>query len=443
MVSTRKIVWAEGIFLGQQHFQLWERYQEAEHWRRLRCLAPDHWGVVHCEIDRDALEQGRLQLAACEVLFPDGQLLRLQQGDALPARELDELSGDATIVHLALPADRGVSGLSGYPDSGRVTAWRARYEEVSDLHDSERVREVALAEPNPHLLFGHEPRDHYVSVPVARLTSVGMGRWEPCPDFLAPACRLDAQPALHQRLANLLGLIQAKTRVLTDRWRAAGDLSRASSGQLAPYLALQVLVPALRRLEQLVASGSAHPASAALELVALEGQLAVAVNDLSDDIPPIYEHRRPGELFGWLDKRLMDLLSRIVPSQVDGLRLETEGPRTRVARRLNVAAAEAEGLYLSVRHPDGAPGWAPAFARDTRVCAREDLETVIASALPGLELRVLDEAPAGIVAAPGCRYFEIVREGEFWTRVRDQQSLALFLPTEYAEASIELVTGGG
>ena len=39
MEALRKVIWAEGMFLGQQHFQLWDRYYETYQSLQVRSLS--------------------------------------------------------------------------------------------------------------------------------------------------------------------------------------------------------------------------------------------------------------------------------------------------------------------------------------------------------------------------------------------------------------------
>jgi type VI secretion system protein ImpJ len=440
MSMTKKVVWAEGMFLGQQHFQLWENWQESQTWRRFRALSPNLWGLVDMEIDQEALDQGRFQLTRFEAILPCGRLVRMD--GELPGRDLEGLSGDELTMHLALPRDTGVTGLAGYPKQNRLTAWRARYDDVPDIHDGERVREVAVAEPNVHILEANELQDDFVSIPVARLLPQGMGAWSRCKDFVPPLCRIDASAALSRMLRRIIDLGRAKARVLSERWKAAGDLSQAGTGQLAPYLCLDVLMPALARLEHSLTSGSEHPEAIYTELLSLDARLQLLVPQAPDLATPQYEHHQSASAFKALEERITSMLGDIVPSQVDGMRLKSESRRIRVTRQLNAAMADRAGLYLAIRDKNLTATNIGDFIRKAKVCAREDLESIVSSAVPGLRLKVMESAPKGTAAASGTRYLEIVREGDMWQRVTEHGSLAVFLPADHSAAEVELIAGG-
>lgn len=441
MGTTRKVVWAEGVFLGQQHFQFWEAAQANELWRRLRTVSPNQWGFVELQIDEEALSHGRLQLQSCEAVFPDGRHIRVESDADLPGCNLDELDGAERVIHLAMPVNPAVRGLSGYSTDERISAWRVRYEDLPDQHDSDRIREVALAEPELRLLHDDESRDAFTTIPVARIIPAGLGRWRFCDRFVPPLVRIDASNTLMRRLRQLLDLGRAKAGVLRERWQAAGELSHATSGQLSPYLCLDVLAPALARLSQRLEAGWVHPETLFLELLELEARLRLIVPDGADEADPVYRHDDPGASFGELEARLTRMLGNVVPTRVDGLHLEKESRHLRVARELNPAAAKTEGLYLAVRGLGSEADTLARFVSRTRVCAREDLEAVVGSGLSGIPLRALEKPPAGVTAMGGVSYFQILTEGDYWERVRTQRSLAVFLAADDADLKVELIVG--
>ena len=45
MPQYHKILWSEGLFLTQHHFQEWDRYHDKNLTFQLRSLVPFAWGV--------------------------------------------------------------------------------------------------------------------------------------------------------------------------------------------------------------------------------------------------------------------------------------------------------------------------------------------------------------------------------------------------------------
>ena len=77
MRALQKIVWAEGVFLGQQHFQLWDSYLEQSQIKRVNAVSPFAWGIITLEIDESALLNSIFKVNACALIFPQGELIEL------------------------------------------------------------------------------------------------------------------------------------------------------------------------------------------------------------------------------------------------------------------------------------------------------------------------------------------------------------------------------
>ena len=71
MKDIKQVVWTEGMLLGQQHFQLWDRYTHARQNFQRETIAPLSWGLVSVDIDHDSLQNGQFQLSDYSVIFPD------------------------------------------------------------------------------------------------------------------------------------------------------------------------------------------------------------------------------------------------------------------------------------------------------------------------------------------------------------------------------------
>ena len=54
MDKLRKMVWAEGVLLGQQHFQQWENFFNQQHVVCLQAQSPFAYGLTVLSIDEEA-----------------------------------------------------------------------------------------------------------------------------------------------------------------------------------------------------------------------------------------------------------------------------------------------------------------------------------------------------------------------------------------------------
>ncbi|MDX2427095.1 MAG: type VI secretion system baseplate subunit TssK, partial [Xanthomonadales bacterium] len=75
MSWTSKIIWSEGMFLRPQHFQQNDRYLETLIQNRCGPMRPYSWGIEELEIDQEALNLGKIEIAKCKAILPDGTTL--------------------------------------------------------------------------------------------------------------------------------------------------------------------------------------------------------------------------------------------------------------------------------------------------------------------------------------------------------------------------------
>lgn len=440
MSALHKVVWAEGVFLGQQHFQLWDRYLERAQLSRCRSQNPFHWGLIHMRIDESALANGQLRLVACELIFPDGRLAAVDATAGVPlVCDLTVTTADRVEVFLALPANDGVSGIAGYQDKGRLCAWQAEFEQVADEHDPGRVREVMVGRPNLLLLRGDEPRDQFTSIKIAELVAVGDGGFRFADEFIPTVCHIGASPKLKQLLQGVLELVQAKVRLLSERRRGFGALTSFGPNELGQFLLLQTLRPALAALQHLCDHVELHPERLYCELARLvAGLLEFHAEQHAGDVPA-YVHGDLSAVFTPLRALLGNLLSDAVPTASSGIELRQESQALNVAQEIDPSLYAESSIFLAVLHATEDPGWVIDFTRQAKVGAREDIELILSSALPGIRLVHTQRPPSRLPIRSGYEYFRLEPHGEFWQRAREHRSLAVFLPTTFREARLELL----
>ncbi|MFW5740250.1 MAG: type VI secretion system baseplate subunit TssK, partial [Myxococcota bacterium] len=77
---NHKLVWTEGLFVTQHHFQQLDRYHEELLSQRLRAALPWDWGVTDVEVDERALDANQLLVTRFSAVLPDGTPLSCRQG---------------------------------------------------------------------------------------------------------------------------------------------------------------------------------------------------------------------------------------------------------------------------------------------------------------------------------------------------------------------------
>lgn len=439
MDDQQTVVWAEGVFLGQQHFQLWDAAHFSDLVARQSALHPLGWGLIHCDIDSTALESGEVRVGRCELLLDDGRLIRFRADtdDALTLALPD--SGERAEVFVGVPANRSARGITGYPDQSGMCAWEVDYREVADQHDPSRLREVAVARPNIMLLRGDQPREQMSVVKLAECVRSPAGQWQLDEAFVPPVCQIGSSEALIQILRRIEERLAARVRVLDERRARLGSVSDFGPSELSQFLLLQSLRPGLAVLRHHLSVRSAHPEAVFTELVRLLATLSGFHPEAASE-PPRYAHDDLGRCFAGCEQVVAAMLSDALPSQMSGVNLVNESDALRVARDLSPQHFQRGTFFLAVRFDTDDPTWISDFARQIKIGAREDIEMILSSALQGVAVTHVQRPPNRLPIKSGYEYFRLEAGGEFWQRIVEHQSLALFVPRDFIAAHVDVLT---
>jgi type VI secretion system protein ImpJ len=440
--GLKKVVWSEGVFLGPQHFQQWEEYGEACRQLQGRALNPLAWGMLSLVLDEKGLESGRFLVQECTAILPGGQLVSHDGAVDVPLQvDLGGRGGETLEVFLALPANCHVEGINGYPRPGRLSAWRADYRQVADAYDPQREREVLLAGANLMILTGDQPREGFSVLKIAEVVNEGDGSFRLLGEYIPPLVRVGASPSLRGMVGRMVEIISARVRALSERMRQ-GNGGPAEFAQREPtnLLLLQALNVASPLLAHYQGNPDLHPEGLYRTLCSLVGTLCSFSPVLDVGIIPPYQHEAPSAVFPPLERALGNLMNVAGLSRPSALKLvkETEA-------LLCVAGIEEKTLrectfFLEVLVDAEDPSWVADFARQVKVSSRGTIEMVVASALPGVRMTHTQRPPARLATKSGFEYFRLEPRGDFWGRIVEEATLALFLPQHFTSGTIELVT---
>lgn len=442
MSNQHKVVWAEGVFLAQQHMQQWDTHHDAEMRLRSRHAAPLGWGIGECEIDHDALSNGLFRIARCQVFLPNGKLIQYEGSNELPlCYDLNEFKGAACEMYLCVPANDNIAGINGYLNSNELSSWRADFVNVPDLFDQDRVREVMVAKPNLFLLSNNDPRDQYYSIKVAQLLQTGEHEYQVDDKFIPTVIHLGASDVLQHSLRRTIELAEAKIKVLNERRRSfSGDITEFGQSDLAHFLLLEALQTELPVLQHYQAENSVHPEAIYLSLMRILGRLRTFHE--SGDQPPslAYQHQDLSNTFAKVEYALNNLMSVVLPTRVIHINLQRESSTLYCADNIDSVFLREQTFFIGVYLSAHDTSWIDRFSEYVKVGSREQLETIVASALPGVQLTHMQRPPSKLPIKSGYEYFRLDPYGQYWERVKADRSLSLFISQEFEQAKIDLVT---
>ncbi len=438
----KKIVWAEGIFLGQQHLQMWDQQLERYIHLRQQLGSPFAWGIITMTIDLEALTLGRFQLTQVSALFQDGRYIEHHSRDDHElACDLTGPGGVPLSIYLTIPANQHVSGISGYPQRSQASGWEADYRKVEDLYDGNRVKEVLLARPNLMLTTDQNALDSCLSLKIAEVKHQGDGRYQLQEGFIPAICRVGASPTLRQSLERISETLNAKRKQI-EAVRADCDGGMAAFAERDPnnhalLRQLNALIPQLRHLRN---CPDFHPEQLYRELCLVAGAFCTFQDKTSIDDIPAYNHSDLTRVFSELEKMLGLLLALKTAPAKAHLELVQESPNLLYCHGIPQDLFSRDTFFLEVRFDDDNPNWIVDFARQAKVTAHSSISMVINSALPGVKLIHTQRPPAKLSTRTGCEYFRLEARGDFWATITTEKSLAVYRPYAFSRAEINIVT---
>ena len=442
MKGIKKVVWAEGLFLGQQHFQQWDNYMENYVNYQHKYSQPLGWGVASISFHQETLENGTLKLQRCELIFPDHQVVVYDSSVDLPVICDLELSPEPVIdVYLCIAANRHTEGISGYNENGQVSAWRADYRQVADAYDPSRECEMVVASPNLMLLPNDDAKDNYVSIKVAEVFREGEGKYRINDEYVPPVVQVNSSAFLMQALNRILELLTAKVRILRERRSQSGaGLVEFGHSDLGHFMLLDLFSRTIPLLRHFKSNDDIHPEKFYLELCQLAGSLCAFSFEGDIDNIPEYIHTQLGYIFKNIEVMIRQLVNSVMPARMPDIRLNREHDSLYSADSIDSELIANNVLYLAASFESSDPGWIQEFGIQVKVGARTEIELIVQSALPGVRLTHTQRPPNRMPVKAGFEYYKMEASGHFWDSVMEERSIAIFLPRIFHGATLEIVS---
>lgn len=437
-----KVLWSEGLTLGPQQLQQLDRYHEGRLHRTAAALQPNLWGIQSIRWNGDALRNNLLQAESMSLIFPDGEIYDAPGAEALPAPvDLGKLPGDvqAFTFHAALPALQAHGGNLSTP--GQREARYARVEkETQDLFSGAVEIDVAYLGKTVRLLSDQDTRNAFISLPVIRLRRLAAGGFEEDRDFLPP-CVSIASDYLQRLLDSLLAKLQAKIAALQLRHRQPSrDILEFHSGDISSYWMLNTLSTAGAGLAHAARHGQHHPEHLFDRLTALAGGLMTFSGKYTLSDLPHYQHADAAPAFARLDAIIRDLADTVLSSRYFPIPLAQDAQKgTHYRARLDVAQVDRSttlGLAVSADMPP--LELVAAVPLRFKVGSPDDVERIIAMALPGVELVHMAQVPPDVPVRPNTYYFLVDGKGSLYQSMLSAQALTVYAPSGMASLKLEL-----
>lgn len=438
MKVPKKLVWAEGVVLTQQHFQQWDSIQAATHtaWHGALCNFP--WGVESVIWSTAEQINQVIELQELKAIFPNGRMVHFKQQKNEPVRlVIDEHMEDESLVFIAMADNDLVSGITGYEQPQAAFAWYAKYNEVADAYDAKRNDEVLYAQPRLTLLTESELKSGLLVLPVGLIRRQANGHYALDEAWQPNLIRLNKKARSYELLKDLQQLLLHRVSQYQEKRRYLGDLSSFSSVELAGFMLQKDLATLLNDLNGFLVQESSHPYTVFQLLNRLIAQLRLYVGSWGEHHE--YQHHNQIRVLEKQTQEIEFLLSELSYEQDVQLRLISNQQGILVTDEHSIHDFNTTDFFLVIKQSGLTQAMLDRFPDFCKVAAESDINQLVETAMPGLSLRYCKRIPTKIRQKSGCEYFAIEKDDSLWQKAKQERSLAIFCTGEFTDAEIELL----
>ncbi|HEY7637639.1 MAG TPA: type VI secretion system baseplate subunit TssK [Gemmatimonadales bacterium] len=451
MKHLSRVVWNEGMYLAQHHFQLQGRYFEDSLQFALAHLFFKSYGLAGYELDREALLNGTVALIHGRGVLPDGLPFHMPESDPLPPpREIRGLfspTQDSHLVLLAIPAFRlgGANCATSFEEADSQARYVAQSTLVPDDTTGGDEKPVVIGRKNFRLRLDDEVGEGEVALPLARVRRDGAGHFVYDPEYVPPCVQIGASERLLLLTRRLLEILEAKSAAMEAERRASRkDLREYASHEVANFWLLHAVRSSMAPLRHHLELKHTHPEQLYSELARLAGALCTFALDADPRSLPVYDHDRLGECFAELDRHIRKHLEIIIPTNCISI------PFKRVREYLYAAPVNDQRCFgrsqwlLGVRSEIGRAELITRVPSLVKICSSKHVERLVKEAYEGLTLHHLPSPPAAVSPKVGTEYFTIGRSGgqatqACWASITQTREVGVYAPAAIAAASLELL----
>ncbi len=435
MARYHQVLWSEGLFVTQHHFQQRDRYFDKDIGFRARSTVLFSYGVSLLGIDTDAIANKMFTLQEFEGMLPDGTTVRVPRvDDPPPTRSLEEAfppTESVLGVYLGLPVDR--PGLPTVRMGGEGRAVQTRYSRefttVPDLVTGEGEREIAYAKKELCLLFSDDDLNEYDCLKIAEVIRNPEGVMELKKTFVPTALAIGSSAYLKNWVKGLLEVCSAKSDSLSDQLRQrTPQLADLTAQEIPNFLFLHTLSTAIPILTHFHSHPQSHPVDVFSAASRLAGALCAFYVERHPRELPVYDHNNLGDCFADLDSKLRELLDlgtvrRYIPIPL------TQKETTLFEGTIPIPELVESGqFYLGVRSEIPETQLIKEFPVHGKVISPDKMKALIERNLPGVGLVYTAHPPAALPIKAAMVYFRMENTGDRWEFIRQANAVAVYGP---------------
>lgn len=433
------------MLLTPHHFQQAENFLEEYINIRLASVMAYEWGILDLAINQEALTNGNFELIRCTAITPDGFIVQIPQTDPPPAvRPVQDhfpSTAESVAVFLALPAKR--TGGINYQLNGNSSNQLVRFVPIpaviADETTGQNEQLLDFARGNLRVLFTDEITEGYTAIKLAVLERTATGQLTLAETYIPPVLKVNASPWLVNALRQLVEILITKCTTLSEQRRQRGLLlADFTSSEIATMWLLNTVNESLASLMHLMRTRVVHPERLYSELIRLAGRLmTLALNRHPKDIVS-YTHLDLFRTFHQLFGEIRELLEIVIPTRCVPIPLEKIRKTLYLGRIQDDRLFQGAEFVLAVRASLPENRIIELTPLVFKIAAQEVIDTVVGAAMPGVAMRYVSPPPSEIPTRVGFHYFRLDTIGPFWDAIRGSKVLAIYVPDEFVNPTLEL-----
>ncbi|MDR1967504.1 MAG: type VI secretion system baseplate subunit TssK [Burkholderiaceae bacterium] len=436
-MDSRKVVWAEGMFLRPQHFQQQERY--LEFFAHARAMAGESyfWGLRELEIDVEALALGKLVLNKAVGIFPDGTPFSLPGTDALPAPlEVAPTAKDER-VFLAFPMRRIGAAEVRFDERETLARYEAADAELNDCNsEGAEPAPAQLAQMRVQLLPESKLTDSWLRMAVAHVVERRSdGTVVLDARHIPPSITYGQSPVLHAMVNDIAGLMQQRGEALAARVTQPG---RGGISEVGDFMMLNIINRWQPLMTHLRDHRVLHPERVYGHLLELAGELSSFTRENRRPVAyPVYDHDDPRPSFEAVVADIRRSLSMVLEQNAIAIELHERQYGVRVGVIPDHALLRNATFVLAVFAELPAEIIRSRFPTQVKIGPVEKIRDLVNLHLPGVRALPMPIAPRQLPYHANYNYFELDTNHELWGQLERSGGMALHLAGDFPGLRIE------
>ncbi|MGF1696333.1 type VI secretion system baseplate subunit TssK [Vibrio lamellibrachiae] len=430
------VVWQDGMFMKPQHFQQLDRSQGKLSSMLISNTSPLYWGIKRIGLNTELLSLGKIGVTNVTGILRDRTPFELPLLADLPEiKDVDPSYADK-VVYLCCPLPSERSELFGTNKDG------ARYslgqeEAVDACYDSEDMASIVVGKLNFCLMYDHEDKSAFTSIPILKISEVKPDGGVILDDSFIPSCvDIHASEVLSKFATEFAAMLKHRAESIVQR---LGVVDQQGVSTVSDFMLLQTL----NRYEPLfwhfASVEGVHPEEFYRVLIQAEGELSTLCTS----------QRRPQEFVKYNHGDLTNCLSQTLDATRVTLSVMSEQraiPLTLKEQSFGISTAaipdpkiiDTTTFILAVKADVTLDVLHTQFVSQTKIGSIDSIRDLINLQLPGIEIKPMPVVPRALPYHAGYTYFELDKSCEEWAALSNSAAIAVHVAGEFANLSLQL-----